>query len=191
MTVREFWDNRIHFFHLCAVYYVIQLVRCTLLSFVVYAFVFTPRKTVLKNGVFLKRALWSLFIPVLFMGRMKFFYENMIGKNLFSGFTKMCMNHIWICGLYLCGILVNAALLSYRRRTLKKIIAGMEKRKADGTVIYVTKTPVTSSAVGIFKPKIVMSEVIQKGYDRKEFQAVLQDMDMFVKKSLEVSNKHA
>ena len=173
MTAQAFWNSRIQFFNICAVYYAVQLVRCVLLSFAVSAFVFTLRKTVLKNRVFLKGALWSLFIPVLFVGRMKFFYENRTGIMLFSGFTGMCMNHVWICRLYLCGVFLYAALLFYRRRKLKKIVAGMEKRKVDGTVIYVTKTPVTPSATGVFRPKIVMPEVILKGYDRKEFQTIL------------------
>lgn len=168
-----FWNSGISFFNLCAVYYVIQLVRCVLFSFVVFACVSVLRKTALKNKVFLKGALWSLFIPVLFVGKMKFFYENKIGIKFFSWLTEMCMNHIWICWLYLCGMFVYAALLFYRRRKLKKIVAGMEKRKVDGTVIYVTKMPVTPSTVGVFRPKIVMPEAILKGYDRKEFQTIL------------------
>ncbi|MBD5537726.1 MAG: M56 family metallopeptidase [Lachnospiraceae bacterium] len=173
MTARVFWNGGISFFNLCAVYYVIQLVRCVLLSFVMFALVLTLRKTALKNKVFLKGALWSLFIPVLFVGKMKFFYENRIGVKFFSWLTEMCMNHIWICWLYLCGVSVYAALLFYRRRKLKKMVAGMEKRKIDGTVIYVTKIPVTPSTVGVFRPKIVMPEAILKGYNGKEFQTVL------------------
>ena len=49
----------------------------------------------------------------------------------------------------------------------------MEKRMVDHTVIYVTKTPVTPSTVGVFRPKIIMPEVILKGYDRKDFQTIL------------------
>ncbi len=173
MTVQEFWNSEIRFFNICSVYYVVQLVRCVLLSFVVFAFVFTLWKTALKNRVFLKGALWSLFIPVLFIGKMKFFYENRTGIKLFSWLTEMCMNHVWICWLYLCGMFVYTALLFYRRRKLKKMVAGMEKRKMDGIVIYVTKTPVTLSTVGTFRPKIVMQEVILKEYSSKEIQTIL------------------
>lgn len=173
MTGGVFWNSGIQFLNLCAVYYVVQLVRCVLFSFIVFAFVFTLRKTALKNKVFLKGALWSLFIPVLFIGRMKFFYENRIGVKLFSVFTEMCMNHIWICWLYLCGVFVYAALLFYTRRKLKKMAAGMEKRNKDGTVIYVTKMPVTPSVIGVFRPKIVMPEIIIEEYGQKEFQTIL------------------
>lgn len=182
MTAWVFWNSGINFLNACAVYYVVQLVRCVLLSFVVFAFVFALRKTVLKNRVFLKGALWSLFIPVLFIGKMKFFYENRIGVKLFSRLTVACMSHIWVCWLYLCGVFLYAALLFYRRRKLKKMVAGMEKRKVDGTVaIYVTKTPITPSTVGVFRPKIVMPEAILKGYAGKEFQTILLHEKMHIR----------
>lgn len=173
MTVQEFLNRGISLLNVCAVYYVIQLTRCVLFSFAVSAFVFALRKTALKNKVFLKGALWSLFIPVLFVGRMKFFYENRIGVKTFWWLTGICMNHIWIYWLYLCVVLLYITCLHHRRKELKKMVAGMEKRKVDGTVIYVTKTPVTPFTIGVFSPKIVMPEVILKEYSGREFQTIL------------------
>ena len=57
MKAWEFW---ISFFHMGAAYYAIQLVRCTLISFAVFMVVLLLRKTLLKNRVFLKGALWSI-----------------------------------------------------------------------------------------------------------------------------------
>ncbi len=173
MTVQEFWNSGIHFLNLCAVYYVMQLARCVLLSFMVFVLIFLLRKTVLKNRVFLKGAIWSLFIPVLFIGKMKFFYENRIGVALFSWLTAICMNHVWICWLYLCGMFIYAALLFRRRKKLKKLITRMKKRNIDGTSVYITNIPVTPSTIGVFRPKIIMPEVILKEYDQKEFQTIL------------------
>lgn len=173
MTVQEFWNNGTDLLNVCVLYYVIQLLRCVLLSFPVCAIVFTLRKTVLKNRVFLKGAVWSLFIPVLFMGRLHFFYENNTGVKLFTSWTVTCRNHVWICWLYVWGVSAYAALLFYRRRKLKKSLAGMEKRKVWDTVIYVTKMPVTPSTMGVFRHKIVMPEIIWKEYSREEFQTIL------------------
>ncbi len=173
MTVQEFWNSGIHFLNLCAVYYVMQLARCVLFSFMLFALIFLLRKTVLKNRVFLKGAIWSLFIPVLFIGKMKFFYENRIGVALFSWLTAICMNHVWICWLYLCGMFIYAALLFRRRKKLKKLITRMKKRNIDGTSVYITNIPVTPSTIGVFRPKIIMPEVILKEYDQKEFQTIL------------------
>lgn len=173
MKVQGFLDSGVGFLNLCAAYYVIQLVRCAMISFAVCAIVFLLRKTLLGNKVFLKGILWSLFIPVLFVGKMKFFYENTIGIMLFTWWTEICKNHIWINWLYLCGVFVYAALLLCRRRKLKKMVSNMEKRKIDDTFIYVARIPVTPSTIGIFRPRIVMPEVMLKKYDRKELQTIL------------------
>lgn len=164
---------RLSFFDLCVVYYVIQLVRCALISFAVSAVVFLLRKTLLKNRVFLKGALWCLFIPVLFAGKLKFFYENITGVILFTWWNEIFINHIWISRLYLCGVFVYAARLLHKRKRLKKLVLGMEKRKVENTVVYVAGMPVTPSTIGIFRPKIVMPEIILKEYDRKELQTIL------------------
>lgn len=173
MTVEEFVNSGIQLFNFCAVYYVIQLVRCVLFSFVVFAFVVLMRKTVLKNSVFLKGALWSLFLPVLFVGKLKFFYESSVGIILFSWWNGIFINHVWVGWLYLCGVFIYAVWLFYKRRKLKNMVRGMEKRKVDDTIIYVTNLPVTPSTIGVFRPKIVMPAVILKEYDRKELQAIL------------------
>lgn len=173
MTVQEIWNSGISFLNLAAIYYVIQILKCVQISFVIFAFVFLLRKILLKNKVFLKGALWSLFLPVLFVGKIKFFYENIIGAILFSWWTEICKIHVWINWVYLCGVFVYAARLIYKKRKLKKLVAGMEKREVDGTCIYVTKMPVTPSTIGIFRPKIIMPEVILKEYDQKDLRTIL------------------
>lgn len=128
MTVQEFWNSGISFLNLCAVYYVTQILKCVQISFIVFAFVYFLRKTLLKNRVFLKSMLWSLLIPVLFAGKIKFFYENTIDILLFSWWTEICKTCIWINWLYICGIFVYAARRFYKKRKLKKMVAGMERR---------------------------------------------------------------
>lgn len=173
MTIQEFLDSVISFLNLAAVYYIIQILKCVQVSFVIFAFVFFLRKTLLKDRVFLKGALWGLFIPVLFVGKIKFFYENEIGAILFSWWTEVCKIHVWINWFYLCGIFVYAARFFYKKRKLKKLVAGMDKREVEGTCIYVTKMSVTPLTIGIFRPKIVIPEVILKKYGQKDLQTIL------------------
>ena len=173
MTVQEFWNSAISFLNLCGVYYVTQLLKCVQISFPVFAFVFLLRKTLLKNRVFLKGVLWSFFIPVLFVGKMKFFYENRVGAIVFSWWTEICKTHVWINWMYFCAMLAYAARLFCKKRKLNKLVAGMEKRIVEDTVIYVTEIPVTPSVVGVFRPRIVMPEIILKEYDKTELQTIL------------------
>lgn len=173
MTVQEFWNSGISFLNLAAVYYMIQILKCVQISFVIAAFVFLLRKTLLKNRVFLKGAIWGLFLPALFVGKIKFFYENIIGAILFSWWTEICKIHVWINWVYLCGIFIYAARLFYKKRKLKKLVAGMKKREVEGTGVYVTTMPVTPLTIGIFRPKIVMPEVMVKEYSQKDLQTIL------------------
>ena len=173
MTVQEFWGKALQILNFCALYYTTQIARCVLVSFGVSAVVFALRKTILKNNVFLKGAIWALFIPVLFVGKMKFFDESRIGVILSWLWLGISFNHIWVCWLYLYVAFLYAAMLFRKRRKLKKMVEGMEKRKVGGTSVYVTNIPVTPSTVGVFRPKIVMPEVILKEYGRKEFQTIL------------------
>ena len=164
---------RLSFINLCAVYYVIQLVRCVLISFAAAGVILFLRSTLLKNRVFLKSALWSLLLPVLFVGKMKFFYEHTIGVLLFTWWNTILANHLWISRLYVTVVILYAAHLIHQKRKLKKLTAGMEKRNVEGTIVYVAKMPVTPSTIGIFKPRIVMPEVMLKEYNSTELQTIL------------------
>ena len=60
----EFLDRGISFLNICAIYYVIQLIRCAIVSLVPFAFVFLLRKTLLKNMYGLTGCIcvWHLFL---------------------------------------------------------------------------------------------------------------------------------
>lgn len=161
------------FFNVMIVYYGLQLVRCALLSYAVFAVVFFLRQKVFYNRIFLKGALWSLFLPVLFVGRMKFFYENKVGGFLFSWWTAVGMRYGWISWLYVLGIFIYGFLLFHRRRRLKKLVCGMEKRQMGQECIYVAKMPVSPSTVGVFVPRIVMPEIILSEYGEEEVETIL------------------
>ncbi len=174
-------EKGISFLNLCAVFYVIQLIRCAMISLVVFAVVFLLRKTLLKNRVFLKGALWSLFVPVLFAGKMKFFYENTAGVILFTWWTGIFTRNIWMNWLYLCVVFILGVRLVYERRRLKKLIAGMEKRNLGDTTVYVTQMPVTPSTIGVLRPKIIIPALMWKEYDQKELQTILLHEKMHIR----------
>lgn len=173
MTMQSIIGKVTEFLNVCVIYYGMQLIRCALVSLGVLAVVCLLRKTLLRHSVFPKGALWSLFLPLLFVGKLKFFYENTIGIVLFTWWAEIFKNHIWAYWLYIIGVFVYAALLWVKRRKMAKLIAGMEKRIVGDTAVYVTKLPVTPSAVGALRPKIVLPEVILQHYDSQELQTIL------------------
>lgn len=161
------------FLNFSVVYYVMQLGRCAFLSLLAFALVVLLRKTLPKHRIFLKGAVWSFFLPVLFAGKMKFFYQHPAGVKLFSWWTRICMNHAWVCWLYLWGMVLFAVSLILKRRKTKRLAAGLEKRVLDLGILYVTEMPVSPFAIGVFCPKIIMPEIFLKEFDREEIQTIL------------------
>lgn len=173
MTMREWAERMTELLDFCSLYYTIQLVRCALVSFAVFAVVFLLRKTLLKNRVFLKGALWSLFVPALFVGKMKFFYENTVGILAFSLWTGLLIHHRWLNWLYFGVMFLYAIRLLGKRRKLHRLAAGMERRQVDGASVFVTELPVTPYTIGVFCPKIIMPQAILEQYSGKELQTIL------------------
>lgn len=75
MWMIQFYFRQIMWFpdQLCA-YFSIQLGRCVLISFLALGTVLALRGTVLKNRIFL---------PVLFVGKMKFFLQRFDGQAVY------------------------------------------------------------------------------------------------------------
>ena len=173
MTMREWAERMTELLDFCSLYYTIQLVRCALVSFAVFAVVFLLRKTLFKNRVFLKGALWSLFVPVLFAGKMKFFYENAAGSFVFSSWTGFLNRHRWLNWLYFGVMFLYAIWLLDKRRRLHRLAAGMERRQVDGASVFVTELPVTPYTIGVLCPKIILPQAILEQYSEKELRAIL------------------
>ena len=173
MTMRAWAERMTELLDFCSLYYTIQLVRCALVSFAVFAVVFLLRKTLFKDKIFLKGALWSLFVPVLFAGKMKFFYENAAGSFVFSSWTGLLNRHRWLNWLYFGVMFLYAIRLLGKRRKLHRLAAGMERRQVDGVSVFVTELPVTPYTIGVFCPKIILPQAILEQYSEKELRAIL------------------
>ncbi len=181
MTGWELWNRGIGYLNVCAVYYGLQLVRCMLLSVLVFALILLLRKTALKRNVFLKGALWSLLIPVLFAGRMRFFYETRTGVFLFSWCSHICMEHVWFCWLYLGGVLVLGIRMVRKRRRLRSMLAGLEKTEAGGVTVYAAGMPVSPFAAGLLRPRIILPRIILHSYDSSELRMIVLHEQMHIR----------
>ena len=173
MTMRAWAERMTELLDFCSLYYTIQLVRCALVSFAVCAAVFLLRKTLFKNRVFLKGALWSLFLPALFAGKMKFFYENAAGSFVFSSWTGLLINHRWLNWLYFGAMFLYTVRLLHKRRKPNRLTAYMERRQVDDTSVFVTDLPVTPYTIGVFCPKIIVPRTILEQYNREELGTIL------------------
>ena len=70
------WRQLASLINFCAAYYTTQLVRCAAFSFVLIGLVMLLRKMLFSRRTFIRGLLWSSFLLIPFLGKLKMFYEN-------------------------------------------------------------------------------------------------------------------
>ena len=158
----------------CAAYYTTQLVRCAAFSFLLIGVIMPLRKVLFSERTFLRGLLWSSFLLIPFLGRLKLFYENEAVLRMTWRVTHGTMTCLWADRIYMAGIFVAAICIFGKRLHLRKSVAGMERVSLDNTVVSVTDMNVTPFTVGLFAPKIVIPKVMLESYSRDELKSVIQ-----------------
>ncbi len=168
------WSRLGSLMDFCAVYYTTQLVRCAAFSYLLLGLVMLLRKMPFSRRTFIRGLLWSSFLLIPFLGKLKLFYENEAVLRITWWVTRATMTCLWIDRIYMAGILVSAAYLFGKGLRLRKSVAGMEKSSLDGIRVRVTDMNVTPFTTGLLKPEIVIPRVIWEGYGRDELMSVVQ-----------------
>lgn len=158
----------------CAVYFTTQLVRCAVFSFVLIWFVILLRKVFFSKTVFLRGMLWTWFLFIPFLGKLKLFYENEAVLRMTWRMTYGTMKNIWFDYIYIAGIFVTAFCIFGKRRHLSKIVAGMKTSAFEGTQLHITDMNVTPFTSGLLKPKIVLPQIMLDSYGKNELMAIIQ-----------------
>ena len=158
----------------CAAYYTTQLVRCAAFSFVLIGLVMLLRKMLFSRRTFIRGLLWSSFLLIPFLGKLKLFYENKAVVVITGRITHGTMTCLWADRIYMAGILIAAVCIFGKRLRLRKSAAGMEKVFLDNMQVRITDMNVTPFTVGLFAPKIVIQKVMLESYSREELRSVIQ-----------------
>ena len=165
------WGSLLDF---CAAYYATQLVRCAAFSFLLLGLVMLLRKMLFSRRTFIRGLLWSSFLLIPFLGKLKLFYENKAVVRITGRITHGTMTCLWADRIYMAGILIAAVCIFGKRLRLRKSVAGMEKVSLDNMQVRITDMNVTPFTVGLFAPKIVIPKVMLESYSREELRSVIQ-----------------
>ena len=98
------WSQLGSLFDFSAVYYTTQLVRCAIFSYMLLGLVMLLRKVLFSGRTFLKGMLWTSFLLIPFLGKLKMFYENEFVINLTWRLTGAAISWIWADRMYMAGI---------------------------------------------------------------------------------------
>lgn len=160
-------------FDMCVTYFVIQLGRCALISFFVLGTVLFVRAFILKDKVFTKGMVWGIFLIVPFMGKLKVFYGDTIITMPFLYWQGLCIKYVWVRYGYLLGMIVSAIWLYCKQRKSTKAIKDLKADLGvDGTV-YISELPVSPFSIGLFKPKIIIPDIMRKEFGETELHTII------------------
>ncbi|MCI8892927.1 MAG: M56 family metallopeptidase [Eubacterium sp.] len=158
----------------CAAYYTTQLVRCAVFSFLLLGLVILFRKVFFSKRAFTRGLLWSSFLLIPFLGKLKLFYENKAVLSMTWRLTAVTMSWIWADRFYMAGVFIAAVCIFGKRLRLRKSVAGMERVSLDNMQIRITDMNVTPFTVGLLKPMIVIPKVVWESYSHDELESVVQ-----------------
>ncbi len=168
------WSQIGRLLDFCAAYYTTQLVRCAAFSFLLVGLVMMLRKMVFSRRTFIRGLLWSSFLLIPFLGKLKLFYENKAVVEMTGRITHGTMTCLWADRIYMAGIFIAAVCIFGKRLRLGKAVAGMEKVSLDNIQVRITDINVTPFTVGLLKPKIVIPKVVWESYSQDELKSVVQ-----------------
>ncbi len=121
------WSQIGRLLDFCAAYYTTQLVRCAAFSFLLLRLVMLLRKMLFSGRTFIRGLLWSAFLLIPFLGKLKLFYENKAVVGITGRITHGTMTCLWAGYIYMAGIIIAVVCIFGKRMRLRRLAAGMEK----------------------------------------------------------------
>ena len=167
------WQMQWQFLNDCIIYFCIQLGRCVLFSFLALALILILRTTILKRAVFLRGMVWSIFLIVPFLGKLKLFYENMLMCRLFMWWNNICIEYWQVRYGYLIGMMFTASYIIWKHIKLHRLVSRMEKGRIDGQEIYINEMAVTPFTTGLIRVRTVVPKVILQNFRIEELKVIL------------------
>ena len=153
------------------------LLRCAIVSVIAALIVLLLRATILKRTVFLKGAVWSLFILVPFFGRLRIYFEGMKQS------IKICLPFFlcqeiaiscpWVRILYFSVILLLLIYRCYTYLRMKKLLRNTVEVILYDEKVCVTEMDVSPCAIGLLYPRIIIPRVMTEKLSKEQLNTVI------------------
>ena len=171
--MKWYFLNTLSILNDCIIYFCIQLGRCVLLSFPILAIILILRTTILKKAVFLRGMVWSIFLIVPFLGKLKLFYENMLMCRMFMWWNNICIEYWQVRYGYLIGMMITASFIIWKYIKLHRLVSRMEKDRIDEQEIYINEMAVTPFTTGLIHARTVVPKVMLQNFRTEELKVIL------------------
>lgn len=168
------WERLAGILDFCAVYYSMQIIWCAAISFAMTGFVLFCRKICFSKRIFLKGMVWSCFLVVPFLGRLRLYYEDPVVCRLTGWLMHGMASCRWAGHVYMAGIAAAAFIIFGKRIRLSREISRMRTVMFQGKRIYITEMNVTPFTAGLARAKIVLPKVMLDSCQTEELKVMIQ-----------------
>lgn len=152
---------------------VIRLGMCVIVSFALLEIVLVLRRTLLKDRIFAKGLLWSVFLLVPFVGKLKLFYTNIYAGRPFIMWLVLCNKVKPVVYVYVLGMAVSATRIVHQNRAVRKVASDTRRWQYKGDTLYISELTISPFATGILSPRIVLPEMLLDKLDVNELDMVI------------------
>ncbi len=154
-------------------YFVTLLLRCTLISYGLTAIVLLIRGTVLKKTVFLKGIIWSVFLLLPFLGKLKAYYEVKSIAFPFALCQQVGITFVWFRVLFYAVIGIMLFRLIKAEKDMDKLLNKAFKYNIGTEQVWVIDLPISPCAFGLIKPKIMLPKQMTDELSEEELKTVV------------------
>ena len=159
------------------VYLTTILLRCAIVSVIAALIVLLLRATILKRTVFLKGAVWSLFILVPFFGRLRIYFEGMKQSIKiclpFFLCQEIAISCSWVRIFYFSVIFLLLIYRCYTYLRMKKLLRNTSYTELCGEKVCVTEMDVSPCAIGLLYPRIIIPSVMTEKLSKEQLKTVI------------------
>lgn len=175
MGWKEILYYTVKFVEACSVLISVKLIRCALISLPVLGIILILRRIGFKKAVFGKCMLWSFILFLPFLGSLRFHYETRPGVRASWWIVCLFMEHRFLTGIYLAGILTALLLMVRRHRRISDAVVRMDTLSMESFgKIYISDMAVSPFTVGCLRPRIIIPEALLSRLGKEELEVILQ-----------------
>lgn len=162
-------------------YFVIQLGYAAIMSVAVYSICMLIRTVWPKSSRGLRLIIWTPMLLVPLFARLRAYYEVSTFVKTIYRWHCLISEYPAIKYVYILGCVAIFMILIVRSRKLHNLRKCAQKREYFGKAVYIIPFDVGAFSMGIFCPRIILSESMVRNCNEKELKGIILHEETHIK----------
>ena len=171
--VREFLRSAADVLLILSAYWSLLLIRCAFVSMPLLLLVRILRRIITDRYTWLRVWCWSLMLLSPFFGKLRFWYESPVMRELTGSLYDLLGHHTLLRVLWpaiTAGLVIRSLIRAGR---LRREIDALPREVSDGVTVSVTPLAVSPFSTGLIRPRIVIPGKFLETMSERELADIL------------------